>query len=200
MFLNKIDGPLIERAKAYKQMTSLVMMKIVKKLKDSEAFLASRCLTMTTIRKENGQILEKIKSIRQLVITIKEKISRKKPKSITSPNDSMEMNSGARISISKNEKNKFKNLNLLSAEKTNIQNFMEKALDEQIKEEEINQLNENKVNFEKKFQFNNEILVKMEKENQIERKNLKETQKIYKGFLFRLLNEGKDCRLLGKIL
>ena len=194
MFLNKSEGPLIERAKTYKQLTSGVMIKILKKIKDSEAFLYSRCLTMSTLRKENGYILEKLKRIRELVISLREKINKNRAnKSRSSLTDSVEIQ---RISLNKMEKRGMKVglANITSAEKTNIEKFMEKAMEEQIKEEEINSMNENKDKFEKKIQFNNDMLLSMDRENQVERKNLKETQKLYKNFLFRLLSEGKDYR------
>lgn len=195
MFLNKIDGPMVERAKGYHQATTNVLTKITKKIKDSEAFLSSRCLTMNTIRKENGQILEKIKSIRELLISIKEKMELKKNKTKqnVNANETSDSLPPSRGSITKSEKKNIKN-NLLSAEKNNVQNFMQKALDEQIKGEEISQLTENKENFERKLTYNNEILLKMENENQTERKNLKDTQKLYRSFFFKLLQEGKDCR------
>ena len=123
---------------------------------------------------------------------MKEKISKNiKRKTASTPSDSGDV--AHRISVGKKIKLTTGN-SLLTAEKTNIEKFMEKALDEQIKEEEINQLNESKIKFEQKLNFNNQILFNMENENQVERKNLKETQKLYKNFLFKLLNEGKDCR------
>ena len=203
MFVTKIEGALIERAKGQTQMTTNIMVKIVKKIKDSEAFLCSRSLTMITIRKENGSILEKLKSIKELMISLKEKMNKKKAKSIATPNNSQNQidTVSNRSSLAKKDKRKVLNVadansNLLSAEKTTIQNFMEKAMDEQLKEEEINQLNENRINFEKKLKYNNDILSKMEIENQVERKNLKETEKMLRNFLFRLLIEGNDCRFI----
>lgn len=195
MFLTKIEGPLIERARNHHQMTSGILLKIIKKIKDSEAFLSSRSRTMMTIRKENGQILEKIKTIKGLVITLRDKINKaKKGRSVVgTPNESDSHSN--RGSIAKKDKRKLDgNNNVLTPEKTNIQNFMEKALEEQMKEEEINQMNENRINFEKKLKFNNDMLSNMENENQVERKNLKETEKLLRSFLLKLLGEGKDCR------
>ena len=196
MFLTKIEGPLIERAKNYHQMTSSILLKIMKKIKDSEAFLSSRSRTMMTIRKENGQILEKLKTIKGLIISLRDKINRiKRGKSMAGTPNESDTHSN-RSSIMKKDKRKMdaNNINVLTPEKTNIQNFMEKALEEQMKEEEINQMNENKANFEKKLKFNNDMLGQMEIENQVERKNLKETEKLIRNFLFKLLGEGKDCR------
>lgn len=196
MFLTKIEGPLIERAKNYHQMTSSILLKIVKKIKDSEAFLSSRSRTMMTIRKENGQILEKLKTIKGLVITLRDKINKvKRGKSMVGTPNESDTHSNRSSVVGKKEKRKMETgNNVLTPEKTNIQNFMEKALEEQMKEEEINQMNENKNNFEKKLKFNNDMLSSMENENQVERKNLKETEKLLRNFLFKLLGEGKDCR------
>jgi len=193
MFLNKSEGPLIERAKTYKLLTSGVIIKILKKIKDSEAFLYSRCLTMSTLRKENGYILEKLRRIRGLVRSLKENINKTKAnKSRSSLTDSVEIQ---KFNLNKMEKRYMKTgSNITSAEKTHVEKFMEKAMDEQIKEEEINNMIENKSKFEKKIQFNNDMLLTMDRENQVERKNLKETQHLYKNFLFRLLSEGKDYR------
>ena len=177
-------------------MTSSILLKIMKKIKDSEAFLSSRSRTMMTIRKENGQILEKLKTIKGLIISLRDKINRiKRGKSMAGTPNESDTHSN-RSSIMKKDKRKMdaNNINVLTPEKTNIQNFMEKALEEQMKEEEINQMNENKANFEKKLKFNNDMLGQMEIENQVERKNLKETEKLIRNFLFKLLGEGKDCR------
>lgn len=204
MFLTRVEGPLIERARSHQQMTTSILLKILKKIKDSEAFLNSRSLTMVTIRKENSAILNKLKSIKELIISLREKIQRsKRGKSVNSMNnDSGEFKdslSNRSLSIAKKGTRKInkEDIILLSAEKKTVQNYLEKAIDEQVKEEEINQLSESKVNFEKKLNFNNEILMNMEAENQTERKNLKETEKIRRNFLFQLLLEGKDCRFLS---
>lgn len=196
MFLNIIEGPLIDRAKGYKQMSCSLMLKIMKKIKDSEAFLYSRSLTMITVRKENGKILEKLKSIKEIIISTKEKINKSKNrKSVKNSNDSF-LDLALKNPIQKIDKKNNRTPNLLTAERNSIQNFMEKAIDEQMKEEEINKLNDNKLNFEMKLIYNEQILSQMEGENQVERKNLKETQKLIRNFLFKLLENGKDCRLV----
>lgn len=75
-----------------------------------------------------------------------------------------------------------------------VEKFMEKAFDDQIKEDELNKMLENYQKFENKLKYNNDILQKMEDENQVERRNYKETQRLYRDFMLRLLLEGKDCR------
>lgn len=67
IFLAKIEGPLLEKALSYKNLSIGALLKINKKIKDCEAFLSTRGHSMITIRKENSYIIAKMKTIKEIV-------------------------------------------------------------------------------------------------------------------------------------
>ena len=76
-----------------------------------------------------------------------------------------------------------------------VTKFLEKSMEGLSKEEEITRLQSNYLSLEGRLKFNNELLLKMEEENQHEKRNCKESIKLFKNFFCQLLMVGKDCRL-----
>lgn len=84
--------------------------------------------------------------------------------------------------------------------KKSVTKYMEKSMEVTGKEEEINKLQNNYFSLEGRFKFNNELLLKMEEENQNEKRNYKESIRLFKDFFYQLLMIGKDCRQNSFIL
>lgn len=70
-FITKVEGNLnlIERAQAYKNLTTNVLGKILKKINDNEAYLSTRTRNMIFLRKENGRLINGMKVIKDQVST-----------------------------------------------------------------------------------------------------------------------------------